>query len=323
MQALTQWLLGPVRQSVMFCALCYALPFGAIMAIVTQTMITLRQGMSKGLVVTLASVLMGVSIGYWANSFFVELSYTDFVSNLIWLLTLTLPLWVIAGLLRKTVSWTFSMQIMTVGFMLLFVICFIGDINIYPLELRNLASENVAKLTNEILVTQQKMASDEAVMLTPENIAGINSFLICILEVITLYVMYFLFLVLARTWQSVIFQPGGFKQEFINMQPGKLLITALSGIWLLLMLMPGNLTSYALAGVATIGMIWLFFNGLAFVHWLVTTYQLSWIFVFMLYLGLSLQLVNFILLFILVFVGLVIGFIDLRALALKNKSSGI
>jgi hypothetical protein len=322
MQSLTQWVLGPVWQSILLIALCYVVPLGDVFAVIMQVFVTLRQGMQKGLVVTLGSTLLGITLGFILGSFFIDVNYLIFVNTLQWALTLSLPLWLFAGILRQTVSLLLTTQILTLVFMALFVITFYGNFHIFPTSLQQPVTENVEKLTDKIISLQQEANSvDSQVIITPENIALVNNFLINIFEIVTIYAMYLVILFLARAWQSVIFQPGGFRQEFINLNPGRLIVTLIVCLWMLLMILPNTSLIYALSGVIFVGAMWLLVTGIAFVHWLISTFQLAWGVVILFYLLLALPIISGILLFILMMIGLIGGFVDLRSFVLKIKSS--
>lgn len=324
MHALTQWALGSVWQSILLVALCYIVPFGDVLAVVIQVFITLRQGMHKGLVVTLGGTLLGITLGFILSSFLIEVNYSVFISTLQWALTLSLPLWLFAGLLRKTVSLSLTGQVLTLAFMTLFLITFYADFNMFPANLQQSVTENIEQLTSKIIKVQQEAntnSREDNLAITPENINLINKSLINIFEVVTIYIMYISVLLLARAWQSAMFQPGGFRQEFIKLDSGRLITTVLTCLWLLLLIMPSTSMMYALSGVIFIGAVWLVITGLSFVHWCISTLQLSWGVVILFYLLLILPFVSGILLFILILTGLVIGFVDLRALVLKIRSS--
>ena len=84
------------------------------------------------------------------------------------------------------------------------------------------------------------------------------------------FVQLVLSMFLARSWQSVLYHPGGFSQEFYELRLGRWLLLLVPVLLLSGMLgdKPGFLAQLALVGMAAF-----FIQGVALVHGLVSNYK--------------------------------------------------
>lgn len=316
MQALTHWILGSVRQATLITAACYILPFFDFIAIIIQTFVTLRQGMRRGLIVILASIFLGVTGRVLLAALFTDVSLTLLKESIIWAMILSLPLWGFAGLLRKTVSLEFTTQAMTLIFVGLFAVIHYFDINILPLALKQALGESVNNLVNSLIAIQDHTQPNQITVL-PEHVEQLSKFLVHLFEIVTLYMVNLSLLIFARIWQSQVFMPKVFIKEFINVRSGKLISGLFLGFSIAVLLSASNFYFYLLVG--TIFGIWFIFTGIVFVHWAIHTYNLSWGFTAFFYISMFIPVLSGIVLLILIMLGLVDGFINLRSVALRMK----
>lgn len=320
LRAIAKIALGPVWQGVLLVACCYVIPLLDLFAMVIQGLVTLRQGMLKGAVVTIGGTSLGIILWFIASNLFVDSNFELLTISLLWALGLALPFWLVAGLLRNTVSLVLTMQIVTLMFMMLFIASFTADISIFPDYFRGAIVETVNGLINNIADAQKTTNIDAELVLTTEKIETITSFLVKVFEVISIYSMYTIFLMCARAWQSLLFMQGGFKKEFINLKAGYLVTIIFVCFWLLIIIMPSTNLIYALSGAELIGAIWLFIIGVSYVHWLVSRFNLSMGILVLFYLLLVLPVLSSILAFALILIGLIDGFYDLRSYTNRLKS---
>lgn len=320
LQIIARIALGPLWQGVLLVACCYVIPLLDLFAMVIQGLVTLRQGMQKGFIVTVGGASLGAVLGFVAFGFITEVSFESLASSLLWVLSLALPFWLIAGLLRRTVSLALTMQIMTLFFMMLFIASFIADISIFPDYFRVAIIETARNLVSNIAEAQQTANLDAELVLTTEKIENITSFLVNLFEIISIYSMYTIFLISARAWQSALFMPGGFKKDFVQLKAGYLITTIFVCFWLLILIKPGTNLTYALLGAELICAIWLFIIGLSYVHWLIYSFNLSIGILVFFYLLLVLPIVSSIVVFMLIIIGLIDGFYDLRSYANRFNS---
>lgn len=313
MQLLTNWVLGPVWQGILLAGCCYVIPFFDVLAMVIQGFITLRQGMLKGFVVTVGSVCLGVLLGFIAANLYFDVDLSMLTTGLLWALVMSLPFWLFAGLLRKTVSLVYTLQVMTLVFIGLFLFSFIADTSIFPSFFAKPVAESVQNLTSGIIEVQKQANVDTTNLLTPENIDRLSNFLVHLFETVSIYTMYIMLLLMARLWQSVAFMPGEFKKEFMNLRTGKLLACGFAVCWLMLLFAPSIWFTFAMTGAFIVGSIWLFVVGLAHVHWAAHQYNASWGALLIFYLLLLLPVFSSLLLMILVIIGFIDGFFDMRA----------
>ncbi|MBP9722477.1 MAG: hypothetical protein KBD64_04875 [Gammaproteobacteria bacterium] len=318
MGAVTNWVLGPVWQAIFLVALCYVVPYLDTPAIVLQVFITLRQGLSKGLTVSLSGILIGVVLSFFVNTLFLDLDYNVLVQSLQWTLLVTLPLLGFAALLRQSVSLSLTLQVMTFAFMILLVICCYGEFHLFPELLNNQINANVAKIT-ETLVKSQSGDSGDIFTIAPERIEQINQFITLVFEVLTIYTMYIGLLLLARTWQSYVFMPKAFGEEFRNLRCGLWLGVIIIASWFSILLVSDSIAQSSLTGVLLLGAIWLLINGITLVHWCLETFRISKWYLLFFYLLLLIPIVSSFLVLTLVLVGLTDSFINLRSFMLRKK----
>jgi len=308
MQALTRIVLGPAWQGISLVALCYLLPFLSLFALVIEVFITLRQGIVKGLIVGVGGTICGVLAEFLLSGFFIELNVTALTQALYWALFLALPLWGFAALLRQTVSLQYTLQVMTLVFMGLFVFSFFEQISFFPRVIHNVINDNILKITAGQKITQ--------------DIQLINQFVIYLLEIVFIYTTYVFLIMMGRAWQSYIFMPKEFSKEFQMLRPGSFITLSLASLLLMEIIFSNSILSNGmilliLSGILLIGAIWLSITGLAYIHWVIAEYNIPVRVLALFYLSLCLPIISSIVFIMLLLIGLVDGFKDLRTITLR------
>ncbi len=314
MHALARWVLGATWQSVLVISLCYVVPYLAMLGIVLQVFVTLRQGPAKGLTVSLISVVIGVLAGFILASLFSDVNYNLIGQSMQFSLLILLPLLAFAILLRQSVSLNLTAQVITLIAVLMFIICYTLQIHLFPDAMLEQVKENTAKLSDVIANMQANNVSIDQAM-----VKQINQFMVIMFEITSLYSMYLALLMLARAYQSYIFMPNAFAQEFQNLKCSSLIATVLVLCWLLELLPYNMVSSFLLGGVLIIGLLWLILVGVALVHWLVARYNISKVYLGIFYLLFLIPILSSLQLFILMIMGLIDGFVNIRAVIPDRK----
>ncbi len=176
-------------------------------------LVTLRQGTSEGII----SLLGGLGLAMVLHRFSGGEEISILLMAIFWI-----PVWVIAALLRMTQSLRIAFQVAALfGVLALFVFYLLS--NGAPAEwwqetVQNLFAEESA-LGAEQMLLDPRLAD----VLTGVMAAGFFLGLVAML-------------LLARAWQAMLYNPGGMKSEFLELQLGK--NTVLLG---LVVMLPGML----------------------------------------------------------------------------------
>ncbi len=324
MQTLTRWVLGPVWQGILLSVIFFLIPYGTVFGILISLFVTLRQGISKGLIIGFGGAVIGVLTRFLLAGLFAELNFNLLTQSLYWLMLLLIPAWFFAAVLRQVVSLNFTLQVMTLSIIGLFAISLYGDFSLFPEGLKGPVNEYVSKLTVSLVDLQNQdidngdRAADSGMLITPENIEMVNKYFARLFEVLTLYTTFMFLLMLARSWQSYMFMPKEFSKEFRSLRVGSLIVSMLVIGGLLYILLKSELYSYIFSGSLFIASIWLLVVGLAIFHWLAQEiFKLTWKGMLIFYLALFVPVISSLLGVLLILVGLTDVFIDLRGLALR------
>ena len=262
MRALAAWIMARRINSLVatsgFAAMSFALPPLLLISLASLGLVTLRKGAREGLLVTAGCAALFVTMA---------LVTTQSVrADLIVLVILWLMAWLVA-LVYRTMS-TPAWMINSVG-----LIGMVGVIGFYLLVPDPAAFWLVLleQHIKPVFVEQQLRANNEELDLLLGMLAGVMTGGVAALVSIVLI----LSLLLARWWQAILYNPGGFRQEFYTLRLGK--GTAVVLIALLLISLIGK---FAIAtDMATV--IWLlyFFQGMAVIHGLigVTGLSIGWL----------------------------------------------
>jgi len=180
-------------------------------------LMTLVHGAKSGLITTVLSSL-GAAI----------FSYMIFATPqvaVIFVLLAWLPAWLIAMILRQTVSLAFSLQVLTAISLLAIVLIYMLFPNFGELwreTLDHMVNE-LAQQSDEFSLAELKQTEDWVIKFLPGLFASSIMF------------GTMLSLLLGRWWQAVFYNPGGFAKEFQSLNLGK--ISALVAIAIILIAM--------------------------------------------------------------------------------------
>jgi len=235
------------------------IPPAAWISAASIVLVTLVHGPQRGMITTGLS-LLGAAI-------FAYLIFAIPQVAVIFVLLVWLPAWLIAVILRQTVSMAYSLQILTLISLLAVVLAY----TLFP---------NFGEYWREPLdqmVTQLAQQSDEfslAELQKTENL---------IIEVLPgLFVSSIMFgtmmsLFLGRWWQAVFYNPGGFAKEFQSLNLGK--ISALIALAITFMAISVN-NVFAFALVTVVFVLYLT-QGMSLLHAAFQIRQINttWLFV--------------------------------------------
>ncbi len=194
-------------------------------------LMTLVHGPKSGLITTALS-LLGAAI----------FSYMIFATPqvaVIFVLLAWLPAWIIAMILRQTVSLAFSLQVLTVFSLLAVVLVYMlfpnfGELWREPLD--QMIAELVRQ-SDEFSLEELKQTQDWLIEFLP----GLFASSIMFGTMLSLF--------LGRWWQAVYYNPGGFAKEFQSLNLGK--SSALVAIAIILIAMLTN-SVFAIALVTVV-----------------------------------------------------------------------
>ena len=194
-------------------------------------LMTLVHGPKSGLITTALSSL-GAAI----------FSYMIFATPqvaVIFVLLAWLPAWLIAMILRQTVSLAFSLQVLTAFSLLAVVLIYIlfpnfGELWREPLDL--MVTE-LARQSDEFSLAELRQTEDWIIEFLP----GLFASSIMFGTMLSLF--------LGRWWQAVFYNPGGFAKEFQSLNLGK--ISALVAIAIMVIAMLAN-SVFAIALVTVV-----------------------------------------------------------------------
>lgn len=166
-------------------------------------LVTLVQGYRHGMLVMLVALV--------GSGLFAALLFSQPLIALYFLLAVWLPVWLVAMVLRETVSLSLSLLLvagMSLLVLLVMYLVFPGFEEYWRQSLNILVAE-IAKQSSDIPMAELKRMEAVAIRLIPGLIA-------CTLLFATT-----LSLMLARWWQAVNFNPGGFATEYRSLRLGK------------------------------------------------------------------------------------------------------
>jgi len=277
----------------LFALLSLLMPPFAFFSSAAVALVTLRQGVKQALVVTLAASL----ILALATIILPVDAFSGFVSGL----QQWLPMIFLATILTRSVSWTYTLQIM--------LLIVASGLLIFHLSVSD--PQQFWKALVEPLITGILQAPSKE-MGNSINIADIVARLstwASVIVAIGLSVTWIIALFIARHWQSLLYHPGGFGEEFRELRMGKLPALALLGVVLLYVMTDQQL----FADLSLLGMTFFAFHGLGLMHGLVKKMQMSqaWL-VAMYVLLLPLFPSSIIMLILLVSFGIIDSFADFR-----------
>jgi len=207
-----------------------AVPPAAWLSAAAIVLVTLVNEPKSGLMTTALSAL-GAGI-------FAYLIFGSPQVALVFVLLAWLPAWIIASILRQTVSLAYSLQVLTVISLLAVVMVYLFAPNIgeHWRESLDIMVAQLAEQSEDFNLTDLKQTEDWIIRFLPG------------LFVSSVMFGTMLSLFLARWWQAALYNPGGFAEEFQKLNLGK--FSALCAMAILLIAMAvGNVFSVALVTV--------------------------------------------------------------------------
>lgn len=207
MRRLGQYLLANPLHAMAIALLCALLPLvslpGEFFAGILIGFVTLCRGFKAGFWILIGVAIPTLAMAIWKHVVFIELGLVR------WALV-----WMLAGILRTTISWRLILEIMTIigvltvlGFYLI-----LGDVSGWWTTTLN----HFQPVFNAVLSGQ---VSAEKLELVIAQMAPIASGLFTGLVLLEIFCQ----LLLARWWQASLFRPGGLAKEFVEIRSGVIL----------------------------------------------------------------------------------------------------
>lgn len=246
MRALAETLMKGRSQAMMVVLVAAMLPLLYWVSAAGVALITLRKGISEGVKLLCWAMLPGL---FWVFS-------GDPSAVMVILGT-----FVLAVLLRQTVSW----QKVLMATLPLGVVCSL------------LLDVGLAPLLDQIATSVQQLASERGAVFQAWSDAQVRNLLLGVVSAFQVASMLGC-LMLARSWQAALFNPGGFQQEFHQIR-----LPVVMAVILGLVLLASKVSGVDLSRWFTLILLPLLVAGLALVHglvskrglhkgWLVATY---------------------------------------------------
>jgi hypothetical protein len=191
-----------------------AIPPAAWISAAAVVLVTLVNGPRSGLITTAMS-LVGAAI-------FAFLIFSAPEVAVIFVLIAWLPAWLIATVLRQTVSLAYSLQILTLMSLLAVVMLYLLYPNIGELwrEPLDIMVKQLAEQSTDFTLAELKQTEDWIIEFLP----GLFASSVMFGTMVSLF--------LGRWWQAVLYNPGGFGKEFRSLNLGK--VSALCAMALML-----------------------------------------------------------------------------------------
>ncbi len=213
-------------------------------------LVTLRHGAKQGM-----QVLAGASL---ISSLFMYFTMGTLALGLVFALFLWLPLWVLALLLRRTASWSVTLDVAVALGVLVVVAIYIATDNPVPWWTSVLgqvfdamAAQNVGMELALMREQLPKIAEWMTGMLAGAFVLGLIASIM-----------------LARWWQSLLFNPGGFREEVYGLRQSRVATMVVLAL-LLLSVVKFGVVSRLAADLMVIAVVVYSVAGLALVHALV------------------------------------------------------
>lgn len=244
MQAIASFIMRGPAEAVLAVVVAALLPVLSVVSGAPVALVTLRRGPKAGISVALSAAAF-VGLVMW-------LMFAS-VASLLGLLGLLLPLWLLAVVLRYTVSLAIMLQagLLLSTLVLLGYMVYLGDVASWG---RTLLDTTIAPFFDQTGVMEDDRVVMEQVLdyFAPVTLGLLiaSSFLTVIFN-----------LLLGRWWQALLFNPGGFRAEFQKLRLGQPLAVLASLVfvaaWLMELPLFDNLVLlvmvvYALQGIAVV-----------------------------------------------------------------------
>lgn len=220
MRKLSEYLLANPIYAMAAALVCALLPLisvpGGFVAAILVGFVTLCRGGKIGLLVLMGVAIPIFAMALWKRAFLIDL-----------VLLRCMLVWLLATVLRSTVSWRLVIEIMTV----LGVVVVLGF---------HLILEDVPLWWSAVLGRYEVFLS--TVLGSQISQDNLHEMLLGVIPIATglftalLLLGAFCQLVIARWWQAALFRSGGFAKEFVDIRPGMLLailftVTAIAALF--------------------------------------------------------------------------------------------
>jgi hypothetical protein len=242
---LGRWLLAKNFHAAVVGFLCALLPLftlpGDFFASILVAFVTLRKGAKSGLVVLMWIALPGIALLALG-----QLSLFD----VLWVRCVLV--WGLALLLRRTGSWQYVLYLMT-------IIGLLG-VSFFHVWMGDPVSFWMAKLSAYVLEMSKAFSlSSDVIAKNVETLAAFATGMMVFVVLIGL----FLQMLIARYWQAALFNPGGLRQEAMNIRVDVIgstffllaLVLALFKVPLVIDMLPVLVLPFAIAGLSLLHMV--------------------------------------------------------------------
>lgn len=237
------------------------LPPAAWISAAAIVLVTLVNGPQRGLITT-AFASAGAAL-------FAYLIFSSPQVAIVFVLLVWLPAWLLATVLRSTVSLAYSLQTLTVICLLAVVLLYMAYPNLgeHWRESLNIMITQLAEQSDEFSVADLKQTEDWLIKFLP----GLFVSSIMFGTLMSLF--------LGRWWQAVFFNPGGFAKEFQSLNLGKASVI----VAILIMLLALAIDSVFVIAMVTVVFVLYSIQALSLLHAAVRIRQLNGIWLFLTY----------------------------------------
>lgn len=229
-------------------------------------LITLRSGPAAGLLLTVATTVLVSAIALLTGT---PLLLPTIVS----IIVLLLLVWLACSILRYTRSLPQSITAVSIAGML-FVAVFHLSVGDPAVWWQSHFDEFFAQATESMMMDQQ-VVFKQNLETWSEIMTGFVTMAFLLNVIFSLFV--------ARAWQAMLYNPGGFQQEFHGLQFGKK-VAIFALVVATLALIPENIIGYISKDLLMLVMMIYVLQGVAIVHALVALKGLHWAWLIGLYL---------------------------------------
>jgi hypothetical protein len=251
MQALATFIMRGRSQAALAASatavLSLVVPLVGLVSSAAVALVTMRQGPTEGLIVGLFAGL--------ASGLFAFAALGSPLPAIGFALALWLPVWILGVVLRTTRSLGLTIQLASlIGLVIVLGLRVgTGDATLYWTEILEPLRENLVQGQ----VVEEEASRTLVAQIAPWMTAAFAA---------TFYFQALVALFLGRWWQSLLYNPGGFGEEFRGLRLSRGI--ALLGVALLLVLAAG-VESQLAADLLLLLTPLLFLQGVAVIHWLV------------------------------------------------------
>lgn len=272
MKALASYIMrGPIQATMIVSAtaiLSLILPFINYFSGAALALVTLRQGLNAGLIILVSSsAIFGVFTYFFTSLAHVPMAVFGFI-------VLLGMVWVLGAVLRYTRSLPQTLMVAS-GFGILFVLIIYAVTD--PVLMWQQATSEFFAPVLEQADEQSRAVLSEQIAEASQHITGIFAAAVVLNCAVCLF--------LGRWWQALLYNPGGFQQEFHSFRLGKA-FAIFTGVIGIISFVPAGYVSAIAGELLSVVLILYYLQALAVAHsvvqmkkmnigWLVALYALS------------------------------------------------